>query len=50
MRMLAYIVLAGATILVEAVPATAQRHDSRLFPVCMERLRLGRSCRVQGPS
>ena len=40
MRMLAYSVLAGATILA-VVPATAQRHDPR-FPYCMERVRSGR--------
>lgn len=40
MRMLAYSVLAGATILT-VVPATAQRHDPR-FPFCMERVRSGR--------
>ena len=41
MRMLAYIVLAGATILA-VVPATAQRHDPR-FPYCMQRVRSGHS-------
>jgi len=44
MRMLVYIVLAGATILA-VVPATAQRHDPR-FPFCMERLRSGRSSTI----
>jgi len=41
MRMLAYIVLAGTTIL-EVAPAMAERYDPR-FPVCMQRSRSGRS-------
>ena len=45
MRIIAFIVLAGATILALA-PATAQRHDPR-FPVCMERGRSGRSSTVE---
>jgi hypothetical protein len=44
MRMLAFIVLAGATILALA-PATAQRHDPR-FPYCMERFRSRRSSTI----
>jgi hypothetical protein len=43
MRMLAYIVLAGVTIL-EVAPAMAQRHDPR-FPFCIERFR-GRSSTI----
>ncbi|WP_349509700.1 DUF3551 domain-containing protein [Bradyrhizobium sp. Tv2a-2] len=42
--MLAYIALAGATILA-VDPATAQRHDPR-FPYCIERFRSGRSSYV----